>query len=232
MNNRNSYIVDVLFDLLCWIENNLSEKMLIGDVSLRSGYSRWYLQRIFRQYTGLCLATHIRQRRLLYSALMLKITRKKIIEIAIELGFTSQQSFSRAFSQSFHASPAVFRHRSRLPSARFCASLHCLFSLAEMRGATRGHTRKNAFFPLFLPNNGTAENTSPTLTVYVTDDLLRRKEIPPLSAIDKFLAPAAKYLDERQGIAHFTLKPRIPLCKEWVRFSIALSFMAHQLPVS
>lgn len=41
-------------DLIDWIEKNLTDKLTIDDVAARAGYSKWHLQRIFREETAEC----------------------------------------------------------------------------------------------------------------------------------------------------------------------------------
>ena len=48
--------------VLDWIENNLGHDLHLDEVARRSGYSRWHLQRLFRQHTGFSLAEYIRNR--------------------------------------------------------------------------------------------------------------------------------------------------------------------------
>jgi len=61
-------------DLIIWIEENLDKKIILDEVAEKSGYSKWHLQRLFRQETGMKLATYIRERRLSESAILLKMT--------------------------------------------------------------------------------------------------------------------------------------------------------------
>ncbi|HID8729543.1 TPA: helix-turn-helix domain-containing protein, partial [Enterobacter hormaechei] len=41
-----------IHDLLDWIDNNLDSRLDIETVSRRAGYSKWHLQRIFKEHTG------------------------------------------------------------------------------------------------------------------------------------------------------------------------------------
>jgi AraC-like DNA-binding protein len=42
-----------IHDLLDWIDNNLDSRLDIDTVARRSGYSKWHLQRMFKEHTGL-----------------------------------------------------------------------------------------------------------------------------------------------------------------------------------
>lgn len=96
-------------DLLIWIEKNLDQKVSLDDVSVSAGYSKWYLQRLFRAETGLTLASYIRQRKLYRAAIMLKMTSLSVIEIVDMLGFSTQQTFTRTFKRQFGLAPGRYR---------------------------------------------------------------------------------------------------------------------------
>lgn len=44
-----------MHDLLDWIDNNLDSRLDIETVSRRSGYSKWHLQRLFKEHTAIPL---------------------------------------------------------------------------------------------------------------------------------------------------------------------------------
>ncbi|MBD9660116.1 helix-turn-helix domain-containing protein [Pantoea sp. PNT03] len=96
-------------DLIIWIEENLDKKIILDEVAEKSGYSKWHLQRLFRQETGMKLATYIRERRLSESAILLKMTSAPVIHAAEKFGFTNQQAFTRTFTKYFCLPPARYR---------------------------------------------------------------------------------------------------------------------------
>lgn len=96
-------------DLIVWIEENLDKKIILDEVAEKSGYSKWHLQRLFRQETGMKLATYIRERRLSESAILLKMTGAPVIHAAEQFGFTNQQAFTRTFTKYFCLPPARYR---------------------------------------------------------------------------------------------------------------------------
>ncbi|MCU6172505.1 helix-turn-helix domain-containing protein, partial [Enterobacter bugandensis] len=103
--------VDILFidELIEWIEINLEKGPTLDDVAKISGYSKWHLQRKFKSIVGLQLASYIRGRVLTRAAVALRISRRPIIEISDELGFDSQQTFTRTFKKRFGVTPNSFR---------------------------------------------------------------------------------------------------------------------------
>lgn len=96
-------------DLIVWIEKNLDKKITLDEVAGKSGYSKWYLQRLFRHETGMKLATYIRERRLSESAIMLKMTDIPVISAAEQFGFANQQAFTRTFTRHFRLPPVRYR---------------------------------------------------------------------------------------------------------------------------
>lgn len=100
---------DFIHDLIDWIDHNLEERLDIKTVAKRAGYSRWYLQRMFKEHTGLPMGEFIREKKLKKSADMLASSREPIVSVAISLGFDSQQSFTRSFKRQFGQTPGDWR---------------------------------------------------------------------------------------------------------------------------
>ncbi|WP_130831675.1 helix-turn-helix domain-containing protein [[Erwinia] mediterraneensis] len=96
-------------DLVEWIEANLTDELNIDLISLKSGYSKWHMQRMFKEMTGQTLASYTRKRRLTMSAMALRLTRMSLIDIAVRFGFDNQQNFTRVFKNHFAVTPGAFR---------------------------------------------------------------------------------------------------------------------------
>ncbi|NKI74876.1 helix-turn-helix domain-containing protein [Dickeya sp. CFBP 2040] len=99
-------------ELVGWIENHLESPLMINDVTAKSGYSKWHLQRLFKKETGVALGTYIRNRRLSKAAIELKLTSQTIQDVALRYCFDSQQSFTRTFKKHFGMSPGHYRRAS------------------------------------------------------------------------------------------------------------------------
>lgn len=107
--------------LIGWIEANLSAELNIDTITDKSGYSKWHMQRLFKDYTGETLANYTRKRRLTQSAVALRKTRLSILDIAVRYGFNTQQHFTRVFKSHFHQTPAAYRRASQTDdSALYC----------------------------------------------------------------------------------------------------------------
>ena len=100
---------NIIRDLVVWVESHLEDNLQLDDIAEKSGYSKWHLQRVFKETTSMTLGNYVRQRRLSRVAIDLRLTRHSIINIAERYCFDSPQSFSRAFKSHFKVSPGGYR---------------------------------------------------------------------------------------------------------------------------
>ncbi|ORM68017.1 helix-turn-helix domain-containing protein [Pantoea rwandensis] len=98
-----------IHDLIDWIDNNIEARLDLDTVAGRAGYSKWHLQRMFKEHTGYPLGEYIRNKKLKKSADRLTTTNEPILNVAISLGFDSQQSFNRSFKRQFGVAPGAWR---------------------------------------------------------------------------------------------------------------------------
>jgi AraC-like DNA-binding protein len=94
------YQQQVIAQLLAWIEANLDQPLTLDDIAAKSGYSKWHLQRLFKQLTGHILGTYARRRRLTAAARELRLTHTGVACIADKYQFDSQQTFTRCFKKT------------------------------------------------------------------------------------------------------------------------------------
>lgn len=92
-----------------FIETNFTEEFSVEDVAQHSMMSKWYFQRVFRKRTNLTVADYVKRRRLTNAAQQLIYTDYRIIDIAIESHFASQEAFSRSFQRIFGLTPGAYR---------------------------------------------------------------------------------------------------------------------------
>ncbi len=95
--------------LIVWIAADLDSRLDIDTVARRAGYSKWHLQRIFKEHTGYPLGEYIRAQKLQKSVERLAHSNEPILNVAIALGFDSQQSFNRSFKRQYGQAPGVWR---------------------------------------------------------------------------------------------------------------------------
>ncbi|ALB64238.1 Regulatory protein SoxS [Cronobacter condimenti 1330] len=100
---------EIIHALTEWIDEHIDQPLNIDVVAKKSGYSKWYLQRMFRTVMHQTLGEYIRKRRLLLAAQELRTTRRPIFDIAMDYGYVSQQTFSRIFRRQFDRTPSDYR---------------------------------------------------------------------------------------------------------------------------
>ncbi len=93
-----------------YIERNLAKEINLDNISKNIGYSKFHLNRIFTEQTGITIYKYLQNRRLTIAAEKLVKTDKSIIEIAHEAGYDTQQSFSFAFKQVYLYPPKTYRN--------------------------------------------------------------------------------------------------------------------------
>ena len=99
--------------VLVYIDNHLDEPIDLKSISSYFNFSTFYFHRLFSAIVGKTLAAYIRDRRLQSACILLANGNKSILEIGIDCGFDSAQSFSRTFKQSHGLTPSEYR-KSRL----------------------------------------------------------------------------------------------------------------------
>ncbi len=97
--------------VLEYIHGHLDQTLSLEELAAQSCWSRWQLQRVFQSHTGQSVAQYVRELKLSLAAERVLAGKERMLDIAYELGFNSEVSFSRAFKQFFGASPREYKLR-------------------------------------------------------------------------------------------------------------------------
>ena len=98
-----------------YIDGHLDEQMSFESLARHFHFSPYYFHRMFSIIAGKGITAYIRDRRLLRSCLQLINTEKPILEIGLDCGYNSAQSFSRAFRAAYGVSPSDYRKQGYAP---------------------------------------------------------------------------------------------------------------------
>ena len=98
-----------------YIDSHLDEPMSLEKLAKQFYLSPYYFHRIFTLIVGKAIAAHIRDRRLMYACIQLVSTNKSILNIGLDCGFNSAQSFSRTFRDMYGLSPSDYRKQEFTP---------------------------------------------------------------------------------------------------------------------
>ncbi len=94
-----------------YIESHYEQAVSLDDVARVAGVSRFYLSRAFADVTGLPLTRYLRYRRLSQAARALASGKNDILDLALSLGYSSHEAFSRAFKDLFGVTPESVRRQ-------------------------------------------------------------------------------------------------------------------------
>lgn len=123
-----------------YIEINIEKEINLDNISKNVGYSKFYLNRIFTEQTGITIYKYLQNRRLTIAAEKLVRTDEPITQIAYEAGYDTQQSFSFAFKQVYLYPPKTYRNigvfipkQNRISMCYSCIPKYCK-SIAVIKG--------------------------------------------------------------------------------------------------
>lgn len=92
-----------------WIEDHITMNPTLSDMSSYVGYSQFYCSKKFHEYVGITFKQYISKRRLSLAAMEVKNTQHRLLDIALKYGFSSQESFARAFVNTYGYTPGQYR---------------------------------------------------------------------------------------------------------------------------
>lgn len=95
--------------MINWIEAHLTKNPSLLEMSGQIGYSPYYCSNRFHEVVGMTFKSYIAGRRLAMSALEIRDTNARILDIAIKYGYSSQEALTRAFMNAFGCTPAAYR---------------------------------------------------------------------------------------------------------------------------
>lgn len=98
-----------LNNALSYIEENLTSPVDYQEAARIACCSEYHFTRMFSFLAGITLSEYIRRRRLTLAALELSHSDIKVIDVALKYGYTSPDSFSRAFQSMHGVTPSEAR---------------------------------------------------------------------------------------------------------------------------
>jgi len=93
-----------------YIEAHLLEQLHMPTIAKVAGTSESEIQKTFYALTGISIVEYIRRRRLSLAGFELQKREKSVLEIALEYGYSSPDSFTRAFRQMHGTTPSAVKN--------------------------------------------------------------------------------------------------------------------------
>lgn len=94
---------------LDYIEEHIGENIEIEELAKTANLSLFYYQRLFSRLVKKPVREYVKLRRLARASHVLKNKKNRILDIALEHGFGSHETFTRAFKEAFDITPEQYR---------------------------------------------------------------------------------------------------------------------------
>jgi len=100
---------EMIQNVLDYVELNLKNRVALEQLSEAACLSPYHFHRIFKSMAGESVVEYVRRRRLSEASKKLLETKERIIDIAFEFQFETQESFTKAFKNVFKITPGRYR---------------------------------------------------------------------------------------------------------------------------
>jgi len=97
-------------NIVNFIEHHLSENLTLESLAKEASFSPYHFHRIFQSFVGVSVMEYVRMRRLSCAAIRLIESNQRVIDVALDYGFHSHESFTRAFKKAYGLSPIQYRN--------------------------------------------------------------------------------------------------------------------------
>ncbi|MFT3943198.1 MAG: AraC family transcriptional regulator [Ancrocorticia sp.] len=101
---------EVLRSIMAYIDQNFQRRITLRQLGEVAGYNPGYVSQLFTQVLGMTTSEYIRRVRLAQAVRDLGYTSKRIVDIALDNGFSEVKAFNAAFQSAFCKTPSQYRH--------------------------------------------------------------------------------------------------------------------------
>lgn len=123
------------------LRENLNRQVKLAELAKVACFSEFHFHRVFSAVSGETVNNFTNRLRLEKAARLLRYTDQSLTDVALDCGFSSSATFSRAFRSRYDASPSQFRKSGQIKKSKICKDLfpaqeyHLPMSAAEKRAA-------------------------------------------------------------------------------------------------
>jgi AraC family transcriptional regulator len=100
--------------VLVHVQTHLDEDLSLDELAAIANCSPYHFHRVFSGMVGEGVKEHVRRLRLERAAQRLRFTGQPILQIALDAGYETHESFTRAFQALFDEAPSEFRKAHRV----------------------------------------------------------------------------------------------------------------------
>lgn len=109
MHEWQKQIQSIVDELDQCIKQHNDEALSLHNVAQKLGYSEYYTTRKFKEITGMQFREYLRHRKLAFALKEIRDSDRGILDIALDYGFSSHESFTRSFKQTYGITPDAYR---------------------------------------------------------------------------------------------------------------------------
>jgi len=125
-----------------YLRENLDRQVKLEELAKVACFSEFHFHRIFRAVSGETLNNFTNRLRLEKAARLLRYSDQSLTDIALDCGFSSSATFSRAFRSGYDTSPSWFRKSGEIKKSKICKEL---FSGQEYLLPMSAEEKRDAF---------------------------------------------------------------------------------------
>lgn len=93
------------------IKSYNDEALTLRFLSHRLGYSEFYTTRKFKEISGMQFRDYLRHRKLAFALKEVRDSKKSLLDIAFDYGFSSHEAFTRSFKVTYGVTPSEYRKK-------------------------------------------------------------------------------------------------------------------------
>jgi AraC family transcriptional regulator len=109
------YYSEKIAKALNLIQDHLGDPLSFDELARAVNMAPFHFHKVFREIVGIPVQAYIRNLRLDRAADHLTTSGMKILDIAVEAQYQSNEAFTRAFKKAFGVTPSDFRDRAMVP---------------------------------------------------------------------------------------------------------------------
>lgn len=99
----------IVLNIIDYLDDNLAEEITIDGIAGKFHFNRFYLMKMFKKVTGITILEYVNRKKIKSSLDAIVNSDDKILKIALNHGFNSQEYYSEMFTKVLGISPSEFR---------------------------------------------------------------------------------------------------------------------------